>query len=157
ALLKENIKVRFTEKPFAINGQNFDRGSLVITKSDNKHNPDFNTLVTKTANEYGRKLYVSNTSFSDSGTDFGSPDMKLIHKQRVALLRGRYTSSLNYGAIWHFFEQQLKYPVTSIDTDYFKRTDLSGFDILVLPNGYYQGYFDENTLNKIKEWVQKGG
>lgn len=157
ALLKEDIKVRFTEKPFAINGQNFDRGSLVITKSDNRHNPDFNAVVTKTANEFGRKLYVSNTSFSDLGTDFGSPDVKLIHKQRVALLRGRNTSSLNYGAIWHFFEQQLKYPVTSIDTDYFKRIDLSAFDVLVLPSGYYQGYFDESTLNKIREWVQKGG
>ena len=37
ALLKHNIKVRFTEKPFKSNNTNFERGSLIITKGDNKH------------------------------------------------------------------------------------------------------------------------
>jgi len=157
ALLKEDIKVRFSEKKFGVSGQSFDRGSLIITKSDNRNNPEFNETVTRIANDHNRKLFASNTSFSDTGTDFGSPDVKIIHAPRIALLKGNYTSSLSYGAIWHFFEQQLHYPVTSIDTDYFKSIELHQFDVLVMPNGYYQGYLNESTLKNISEWVSKGG
>ncbi len=157
ALLQEDIKVRFTEKPFAVSGQSFDRGSLVITKSDNRKNPKFNETVTRIANEHNRNLFVAPTSFSDNGTDFGSPDIKIIHAPRVAVLRGKYTSSLNYGAIWHFFEQQLHYPMTALDTDYFKNIELTKFDVLVMPSGYYKGYLDENTLKKLNDWISKGG
>ncbi len=156
-LLQEGIKVRFSEKKFGVSGETFDRGSLVITKSDNRTNPEFNEKVTQIANKHNRKLFASSTSFSDTGTDFGSPDVKIIHAPRVALLRGRYTSSLSFGAFWHFFEQQLHYPVTTVDTDYFKNINLDSFDVLVLPSGYYQSYLDESALSKIKEWVSKGG
>lgn len=157
ALLQANIKVRFTEKPFAIGGNQFERGSLIITKSDNRNNPDFHNTLVEIANNYKRQLYASPTSFSDSGTDFGSPDVKMIHNQRIGLLRGKGVSSLNFGAIWHFFEKELHYPITVLDTDYFKQVDFSGFDVLVVPSGFYYSLLDENTMNKLKEWVQKGG
>ncbi|GGD85251.1 M14 family metallopeptidase [Planktosalinus lacus] len=156
-LLQEGIKVRFSEKKFGVSGQTFDRGSLIITKSDNRNNPEFNEQVTEIANKHNRKLFASSTSFSDTGTDFGSPDVKIIHAPRIALLKGNYTSSLSYGALWHFFEQQLHYPATSIDTDYFKNITLDQFDVLILPSGYYQSYLDESALTKIKEWVSEGG
>jgi len=156
-LLQEGIKVRFSEKKFGLAGENFERGSLVITKSDNRNVENYDKKVTEIANKHRRKLFIAPTSFSDTGTDFGSPDVKIIHPPKIALLKGRYTSSLSYGALWHFFEQQLHYPVTSVDTDYFKNITLDQFDVLVLPSGYYQGYLDENTLSTIKEWVSKGG
>jgi uncharacterized membrane protein len=156
-LLQEGIKVRFSEKKFGLAGESFERGSLVITKSDNRSVENYDQKVTEIANKHNRKLFVAMTSFSDTGTDFGSPDVKIIHAPRVALLRGRYTSSLSFGALWHFFEQQLHYPVTTVDTDYFKNITLDSFDVLVLPSGYYQSYLDESALGKIKDWVSKGG
>jgi len=157
ALLQANIKVRFTEKSFAIGGNQFERGSLIITKSDNRNNSEFHNTLVEIANHYNRQLYASPTSFSDSGTDFGSPDVKIIHNQRIGLLKGRGVSSLNFGAIWHFFEQELQNPITIVDTDYFKQVDFSSFDILVMPSGFYNSLLDEKTMNKLKEWVQKGG
>lgn len=156
-LLQAGVKVRFSEKKFGLAGETFERGSLVITKSDNRSVENYDQKVTDIANKHNRKLFVALTSFSDTGTDFGSPDIKIIHAPRVALLRGRYTSSLSFGALWHFFEQQLHYPVTNIDTDYFKNITLDQFDVLILPSGFYQGYLDESTLNKMKDWVSKGG
>ena len=107
-LLKNDIRVRFSEKKFSVAGRSFDRGSLVITRSDNKHNAEFDATLTRIANAHNRVLFASPTSFSDHGTDFGSPDVKLINKQRIALLKGKGVSSLSYGATWHFFEKQLK-------------------------------------------------
>ncbi|WP_062059666.1 M14 metallopeptidase family protein [Aquimarina longa] len=154
-LLQHGIKVRFSEKDFSNDGKDFKKGSLIITKSDNHKNYD--KTVINIANTHHRKLHVARTSFSDKGVDFGSPDVKLINKQKIAVLKGTYTSSLNYGEIWHFFEQQLKFPITSIDTEYFKSSDLNSYDVLILPNGDYKDYFNPDALNKLKKWITNGG
>jgi hypothetical protein len=156
-LLKNNIKVRFSEKKLSYNGASFDRGSLVITKSDNRTNPEFDQLVTSLANKHQRDLFIATSSFSDNGTDFGSPDIKLVNKQRVAILKGSGVSSLGYGAIWHFFETQLKYPITSIDLDYFSKVSLDKYDVLIVPEGRYSRAIKENALSDLKDWVRKGG
>ncbi|KAA1246697.1 M14 family metallopeptidase [Aquimarina sp. RZ0] len=156
-LLKNNIRVRFTEKDFSNDGNKFKKGSLIITKSDNIKNKNYDKTLINIANKHTRRLYVASSSFAAKGVDFGSPDIKLINKQKIAVLKGKHTSSLSYGEIWHFFEQQLHYPITSVDTDYFKNIDISTYDVLILPNGGYNGYFDKNTLNKLKKWISKGG
>ncbi|WGK65083.1 M14 metallopeptidase family protein [Croceiramulus getboli] len=157
ALLKADIKVRMTERPLTSNGQSFERGSLIITKSDNRSREDFDQMVMDIANKHQRKLTVAQTSFSTAGPDFGSPDIKLINAPSIAMLKGDYVSSLGYGATWHYLEQQLHYPVTSIDTDDFKRTDLSKYNILIMPNGYYGGYLDETAMQKVTEFLRRGG
>jgi len=156
-LLKNNIRVRFSEKELSFANNKFGRGSLIITKSDNKNNPSFDNIVTDIANQYNRKLYAAASSFADNGTDFGSPNVKLINKQRIAVLKGNGVSSLSYGAIWHFFEQQLQYPITSIDTDYFNRVKLDNYDVLILPEGFYSGILNENAIDNLKDWIRSGG
>ncbi len=157
ALLQADIRVRFSEKSLSFNGTTFNPGSLIITKSDNKNNPDYAKTLVGIANTMERELYASSTSFADIITDFGSPDVKLIKKQRVALLRGDGTSSLSYGAIWHFFEQQLHYPVTSINTDGFSTNSLKDFDVLIMPEGWYSGITNGDSLDDIKAWIRSGG
>lgn len=111
----------------------------------------------KLANEHQRDLLAPNTSFAGSGPDFGSPEVKIINPPRIGVLKGRGTSSLNYGEIWYFFEQDLNYPITSVDTDYFKDIDLESYDIFILPEGSYAEVLDEAGMANIKDWVQKGG
>lgn len=156
-LLDADIRVRFSEKELRFNGEEFPKGSLVITKSDNRMRSDFSEVVTKLANSHGRTLYASSTSFSDNGTDFGSADLKLINKNRIAVLRGKGTSSLSYGTIWHFMETELKYPITSIDTDDFSTDMLKEFDVLVLPNGWYRSVLNDTALAAVKDWIKDGG
>ena len=156
-LLANDIRVRFSEKDLSFTGQTFDKGSLVITKSDNRSNPDFHAQVTNIANKHGRELFASPTSFSDNGTDFGSPDIKLVPKNRIAVLKGDGTSSLSYGAIWHYFETQLNYPITSIDTGDFNIDALANFDILVMPSGWYGRLINDSSLDGLKSWIRDGG
>lgn len=157
ALLKKGVKVRFSEKPFVNNGQSFERGSLVITKSDNKNLENFSSTLSTLAMEHNRSIMATNSSFSKSGPDFGSPDMKLINPPKIALLKGDGTSSLSYGATWYFFEQTLGYPVTSIDTDNLGRVSLDQFDVLVMPSGWYGSVLNDSTLDKVKDFVRGGG
>jgi hypothetical protein len=157
ALLEAGIRVRFTETALETSGKKFAPGSLIITKSDNRNKQDFDELLTRIANEHERSLTVANTGFSTSGPDLGSSQVKIINTPRIGILRGDGISSLNYGELWYFFEQELNYPVTSIDTGYFWDTDLSKLDILVLPAGNYSELFDEDRLLKLKGWVRNGG
>ena len=156
-LLTSDIKVRFSEKELQFEGKTFDRGSLIITRSDNRNNPDFDSKVAEIANNHERNLYASSTSFSDNKTDFGSPDVKLINAPRIAMLRGEGVSSLSYGSTWHFFENELKYPVTHIDTDDLRNINLSKYNILIMPEGWYGRILNDNVLSSLKEWIRGGG
>ena len=124
-LLKQNFKVRFTDKPLYQNGEKFERGSLIILKGDNYRLTDFHAALNDTAIKHNQPLVSIQSGFSDRVPDIGSPDIKLVNKQRIAMLSGDGTSSLHYGALWHFFEQQLNYPVTSINTEHLNFVDLS--------------------------------
>ena len=156
-LLKADFKVRFSEKPFSSNGQRFERGSLIITKGDNLHIENSVEQLNTIAKKHDKYLDTLNSGFSQTTPDIGSPDIKLINKQKVAILSGEGTSSLSYGALWHFFEQQLHYPVTSINTDNLSRTNLDKYSVLIMPSGYYGRILNENMMKTLKDWVRAGG
>ncbi len=156
-LLLHDVKVRFSEKELSFNHISYARGSLIITRSDNKNKLYFDELITNIANQHQRQLVIVNSSFSDNGTDFGSPDVKLIPKQRIALLKGKGVSSLSYGSLWHFFETELKYPVTSIDINNFSYYALDNFDVLILPETFYWDALNEDGIQLLKNWIKKGG
>jgi hypothetical protein len=157
ALLLQKFRVRFTEKPFTSGGHKFERGSLIITKGDNKHIANFAATLNTMAQNHVQPLIQINTGFSQTTPDIGSPDVKLINKQKIAVLSGKGTSSLSYGEIWHFFEQQLQYPITSINTDNLSRTNLDKFNVLIIPNGSYESVLNDSNMKKLKDWVRSGG
>lgn len=156
ALLKRDVKVRFTEKEISYKGENYGRGSLIIAKRDNKSLTNFEASITELANEYKRKLSVLTTGFMDKGPDLGSSDIRYLNKPKIALLGYEGTSSLSFGAAWHFMEQELEYPVTVLGTDYFSRVDLEEYDVLMMPDGWY-GNLGEREMKKIMDWVSEGG
>jgi len=156
-LLKKGIRVRFSEKPLSFGGKQFPQGSLVITKGDNVKRKDFNQTIRNLANTHKRKITALSSGFSDNGVDLGSTDIKLINPHRIAILKGDGVSSLSYGTIWHFMEQELDYPFTPLNTANFSAKTLSQFDILVMPSGYYSNLRSEEQLNGLKDWVRSGG
>ena len=156
-LLKNKIRVRFAQKPFVIKGKNFNRGSLIITRLDNTNNKTFLNTLQSIAKSHNKELITTSTGFVDKGKDFGSSSVKMVTDTKIAVLSGTPTSTLNFGEIWHFFEQQLKYPVTVLNSNYFNRVDLSAYDVLILPTGRYSSFFKENELKNLKKWVNNGG
>ncbi|OSY88599.1 zinc carboxypeptidase [Tenacibaculum holothuriorum] len=156
-LLQKNIKVRFSEKPFSVGGKSYKRGSLIILRHDNKTVKDFDAKLIAIANDNNREINPVNTGFVSSGVDFGSYSVKPINKQKVAVLSGKGTSSLSFGEIWHFFEQQLKYPITILDSERLGQINLNNYDVLIIPNGYYGSILNKGALTKIKKWISSGG
>ena len=156
ALIKKGVKVRYAAKSFTLNSQTFDPGTLIITRRNNEGIADFDNTVQATAKSFARSINTTTTGFADKGADFGSGDVSFIKPPKIALLGGDQTSSLSHGSLWHFFEQQIHYPVSVIGTDYFKNIDLWKYTVLVVPDGNYK-ILDEGTLDMIQRWVSDGG
>ena len=156
ALLQHNIVPRFAEKEFSANGKSFEKGTLIILRNDNR-NSSFDTKLIEIANTHQRNLTAISTGFSQSGVDFGSSAVKPINKQKIAVISGKATSSLSFGEVWHFFETQLEYPITNINSSDFSKTDINTYDVLILPSGYYSEMLNKKTLAKVKKWTRAGG
>jgi hypothetical protein len=158
ALLKEGFRVRQATRPFTLEGNNWKAGTLIITRADNRNTADLDYSLATLARKHRKPLTPVSTGLVDSGNDFGSGYVGVIPKVRVALLSGGPASTLRFGEIWHFFEQQLHYPLTILDEDYIDRVPLEDYDVLILPDGYGYGRFlDKDRKDRLRKWVRSGG
>ncbi len=157
-ILQKGIRVRRSERPFEMEGRGWGRGSLIITRADNSQQTNLDQVLMEAAATHGKQLVPVSTGKVSSGKDFGSRFVGMIPKVRIAVLAGDPTSTLRFGELWHFFEQQLGYPLTVIDADYFGRVDMTEYDILILPDGWgYRGFLNEGRKEQLKDWVRNGG
>ena len=159
-LIENKIKVRFNEKVIKNGKLTLPRGSLIIYKGD-QNQENYEKILLELADKNNIELHSIYSGISDFGPDLGSDSVKLIKEKKVAIISGEdssnMVSSLNYGAIWHFFEQELKYPLTHLNIENFDDIELNEFDALIIPSGYYGSLGNENNLEKIKSWISKGG
>ena len=155
-LLKEQVKVRFSNAPMQIGGKRFERGTLIVAERDNKHVMDFESTITDLANGLNQSYTAVTTGFMDSGPDVGSSDVSYLKAPKVATIMGDGVSVTNFGAMWHFLEQELKYPVSHLWSGDVGGARLSEYDVLLMQEGWYSN-LRESELKKISEWVREGG
>jgi hypothetical protein len=152
ALLKMDIKVRYSEKPFEEGGRQFAAGSLIIARAGNKQ-PNFDELVIRTAYQLGCPLSRLASGFVDKGNDLGSSSIRYINKPGIMLVAGDGVSSGSMGEVWQLFEQQIGYPVTVVRLQDLNRIKLGDFDVIILPDGGYSSA----PFEKLQNWVNEGG
>ena len=158
SLLQKQVKVRFTEAPFTVGGKDFAPGTLVITRSGNERKGgQFDELITTEANRLGILLDAVSSGFVDKGTDFGSDKIRFIKQPRIMMLTGDDASSLGVGEVWHFFEQQLHFPVTVVNERNMDAISWDQTDVLILPDGIYKIFTDKAAAARLKEWISNGG
>ncbi|TGD78908.1 zinc carboxypeptidase [Hymenobacter wooponensis] len=157
-LLQQGVKVRVADEPFETEGQKYQRGTVVITRTGNEALGNrFDQLVRAQADSAGVLVQAVQSGFSTSGGDLGSRSVRPIKQANVAVLAGPGVDATAFGEVWHFFEQQLGYPITVIGTEYFNSVPLAKFDVLILPDGGYEDILSERNLESVKAWVRAGG
>ncbi|MFD2144533.1 zinc carboxypeptidase [Mucilaginibacter antarcticus] len=151
-LLKNNIKVRYAEAAFEAGGKKFEAGSLIIARAGNV-DKGLDNLLLATAYNTGVELTPLNSGFVDKGVDLGSASVHLIRAPKVMLVSGESTSAEAMGEVWHYFEKQINYPVTLVNYNNLGYAKLSDFDVIIFPNGDYDGFPSE----RLQGWVNDGG
>lgn len=154
-LLKQGLKVKFSEKPFSYSQKQYDRGTLIVLRKSNPANIE--SILSDLAIKNEIEIDAVSSGFMDKGPDFGSSDIRSIRVPKVALITGEQTSSLAAGEIWHLFEQQLDFPITLINATELNRISLKNYNVLIVPDGNYRNLTDKNTTDKLKDFVNSGG
>jgi len=152
ALIKRGIKVRYSSRPFEAGGKKFTAGSLLITRAGNDA-PDFDQQITQLAASFNHTLTPLTSGFVEKGADLGSDVIRYIRAPKVLLVAGEGVSAEAMGEVWHFFEQQINYPLIIVKYQDLNRIRLADFDVAVFPDGNYEDF----PSDKIQNWVHDGG
>ena len=157
-LLQKKVKVRFAEQAFEAEGQKYTPGTLIITRTGNEAlGAQFDQLVRAHADSAGTVVRAVKSGFSTTGHDLGSGSVHFVKQPTVAVVAGPGIDATAFGEVWHFFEQQLGYPITVLGTDYLSRVNMNKIDVLILPDGTYTDIYPTAALESLKGWVRNGG
>ncbi|MFZ2286139.1 MAG: M14 family metallopeptidase [Bacteroidales bacterium] len=150
-LYKSGLNVRISLKPFTAEGTSFSRGSVIVARGDNRNKEQFDAKVRNAALASDVAPVRLSGGMVASGKDIGSDYSPLKNGPAVALAGGQGTSQA-FGEIWFFLERELEYPVTVIEGSSLKNTDLSDYDIIILPGGTLT-----ESKEKIMAFISGGG
>jgi hypothetical protein len=153
-LLAKDLKVRVAESAFTYAGRKYEAGSFVILR---KGNEDKINILEKLSNEHPGIVAEVSSGFMDAGFDFGSDKLHLIKSPAIAVVTGRSAAQNAAGEVWHFFDTQLKYPVSMINADDLPNIDLKDYNVLIIPDGSYRFLGSKDDASDIKAWVRAGG
>jgi hypothetical protein len=158
--LRANLRLYGADKSFIQNGREYPAGTLVIPV---KENPDtVHDIVARLATANSAEIVSTATSWVDDGPNFGSRYTPYIKKPAIALAWDRPTSGNSAGQTRFVLERQFGYPVTAVRTQQLTGSELSQFQVLILPEpgggeGSYADVLGAAGIARLKQWVADGG
>jgi hypothetical protein len=157
-LLQQKVKVRYAEQPFKAGAQDYEKGTLIITRTSNQVlGAALSNIIQAAAQKAGITYATVASTFVDKGFDFGSDKVHSIQPPKVGLLAGEGVSSLGMGEVWHYFEKQIGYPVHVIWSNDLSKNMLREINVLIMPDGNYRFLADKTMNEALKDWVGAGG
>ena len=154
ALQSIGVRVRIAEQEFTSAGKLYPMGSLLIYRAENeKLNKQLASQIMSIEKEFKTTFSGISSGFVDKGKDFGSSIYPLLTMPKVAMVAGSDVSSQSVGEVWHFFEQELSYPLNIIPEQRLTALELSTTNVLILPDGSYL----RKNIEKLEDWIRMGG
>jgi len=161
ALQGRGVKVRYADQAFTAQGKTFPAGTLLVAKTSNGgEKASLLPTILNAANDAGGlpgDVTPIVSGYMDKGADLGSSHYPVIDAPHVALLAGDQVRANAMGEIWHFFEQELHYPITLVNATDINAVSLRAFNVLILPQGNYRMLSDKSMSDALKNWIQEGG
>jgi len=156
-LLQSKMQLKTCEEPFTANNVEFPRGSVIILSHANAKVPEFLRKLTSVADKYQVHLHALTSGIVEKGKDFGSSKVRSLKAPKIIMFAGEGLRAMSVGEVWHYFDQQLDYPITLVNLADINRVKWSEVDALILPNGNYAFLKDKAQADKLGEWVRAGG
>jgi hypothetical protein len=155
-LMERGLQVRAAEKAFEFDGQKFARGSVVITRLDNRSFAgDWRATVDATARELRLRAVAIRSGLGEGDLpDLGGEHFKRLEPPRIALLSRGGSSPLALGELWFFLDHELGIRHARINIE--GSPDLSRYNVVVVPERF-GGPLPGSWTNRLKDWVKAGG
>jgi len=155
SLLSLGVVARYANFEFTVNDILYPPGTILLMRADNRKFTAFDDLVREAVSSTIVPVSLINTGFVQSGKDLGSNDYPLVRKPEVLSIAGDGVSMHSIGEVWHFFEEELNYPIHLVEPGDLDGVNLDDYNILILPEGFYS--LDNDFIEKMKSWVRSGG
>ncbi len=144
--------LKFTGSTFPSGRHKFKAGTILLQpKTAEEHE--------RARQVFGRhtsvKVHELSSALSPSGPDLGSRNMKVLAPIKPALLVGEGVAPTEAGEIRYAVDKTFGVPLTLLDLDRVKTTDLNGFTHLLLADGDYKSR--PKIPEILQSWVNAGG
>jgi hypothetical protein len=153
-LHQKGIVSRMAIKSTTIDQIVIQKGTIVISRSDNRKFKDFDNEVRTILQGYASCGCLSD-GWAEKIGDLGGDYFQLLMAPKVLTFSNADISANSIGEIWHYFDQEIGYPVSIVDWDKIGRVKLSDFNTIILPDGWYD--VSVSQANRFNEWVKNGG
>ena len=157
-LAEEGAAVSVTRRAFTpvADGRSFPQGCWIVRDGERLHGDALFHRLGDLQNKFRFEAFGLSSSASAEGIDLGSPDVVPLRPPRIALLAGRDVSAYETGELWFLLDHRLQLPVTLLEPTAIARAPLDRYTHLLLPDGDYSSW-SEKGVNRLEEWVRKGG
>ncbi len=159
-LMQMGVRVRAAEREFTWNSVTYPRGSIAITRDDNR---DLDGELVERINTVCSDLSIA-ASGEDSGLGEGNenPDLgggyfHLLEQPRIAVLSREGFSPYSFGATWFTIDQRLGIEASYLNSAYSRYSDLRAYNVIVAPDAFFGGSVVREMSDALKTWVEAGG
>ncbi len=152
-MLRERVKFSVSDDVVSVGERTYGRGTIVVLKGNNAAGLD--ATLERLGRETATEIVPIESGWTGT-TSFGSEKIHFVKPPRIALVGGPGVGSGSYGMLWHTLDIDTPVPHSRLTVESLKGVDLSHYDVLVLPDGDYDGRFGKNA-EKLKAWLNTGG
>lgn len=160
-LFEQDVRVWCAQKPFRAGETVMPRGSFLVRRASN---PQLDVAQLRSLAEAAGVDVIGVDSGLGSGAyaDLGGNEFSLLVAPRIALVAGTGISTNSFGATWHLVDSRLRLRASVLDVSGVAGTDLSKYNVIVLPDfgggvDGYKGLLRKSGLDNLKTWVEAGG
>lgn len=152
--LREGIAVSSSDFAFTHDGRSYPAGTLIFRNSGTD---GLAAKLQRLASETGASITGIDDSWITDGPSFGSTKVVSHNAPRIALAWDAPTRSSAAGNLRFVIERQFGYPVTPIRTSSLSSSEISQFDVVILPEGGNFGSVMGDGGAGLRAWMQRGG
>ncbi|MEQ8510017.1 MAG: M14 family zinc carboxypeptidase [Rhodospirillaceae bacterium] len=161
-LLKKEGHARVALQPFtAMTTQgavDFEPGAIIVPVGDGQplSAEALHSVMTTIGKEDGIQVYAAITGRTERGIDFGGNYAQPLVMPKVLMPIGESVRFYDAGELWHLMDYRMDIPVLMRDAGVLRSTDWSRVTHLVLPDGSYDQWSDDQ-VRQIDAWIKQGG
>ncbi len=154
---KLNFSMSYSSENFTFKDRDFSRGTIIFSRNDNqKRIPDYENKLLALAKKHDRNLIPLMSGSEINPFALGSSKIRFMKKPKIALAWSDHVSSLSFGEMWYYLEQELNVQADVVSVNKL-RLVIDDYDVLILPSGQYESLQSEEGFVSIDQWIDNGG
>lgn len=156
-LQSNGLRTRLSDSGFALDGISYEAGTVLIpVQNQGMTTDEIYNLVREAAQRSGATITGVSTGLTPVGPDLGSRGFTTLEKPEVLIMAGPGVRSYDAGEAWHVLDTRYEVVVCKAEPAALGGMNLSRYNVIVLPDGYY-GDVSSRGVENLQTWVSQGG